>query len=83
MGAKAVIAEETEAYWENKKYKKWVVLLGQGRGKKEKTETLYVGSKTDNGALDTAILHCSFKGAVNIKSVRLAHPISDLGGTPA
>jgi len=73
--------EEAEDYWKNKIYKKWVVVVAKGRGKREQTEQLYVRSKTECGAIKTALFHAALKGARHINNIRVAHPVYDLKAT--
>ena len=62
-----------EECWADRDYKKWVVVLGNGK----KRDRKIVGSATVEGALLTARHHTHLKGRISA-SARLATP-HDLG----
>jgi len=62
-----------EEFWAGKDYKKWVATVSNH----EETETLYVASATEKGAIGSARYNTTLKGRLTIKA-RLAHP-EDIG----
>jgi hypothetical protein len=70
---------DAEAYWRDKPFKKWVVYLTKGSGKKTDNRTMYIGAATAEKAIACAKRHCVLTGRINGRA-RLATP-SDLGCT--
>lgn len=68
---------DAEAYWRDKPFKKWVVYLTKGSGKKTDNRTMYIGAATEEKAIACAKRHCVLTGRINGRA-RLATP-SDLG----
>ena len=63
-----------EEYWGSRTHKKYVVEMGNGRGRDQKI----VRARDREGAKRTAIENSQLKGKIHIYSCRLATP-SDLG----
>lgn len=70
---------DAEAYWRDKLFKKWVVYLSKGSGKKPDTRIMYIGASTEEKAIACAKRHCVLTGRVHGRA-RLATP-TDLGCT--
>lgn len=69
---------DAEEYWREKLYKKWVVLLATGSGKKEQCTIYYVQARNEDRAVAVAKRVCTvLKGRVHGRA-RLATP-ADLG----
>jgi len=68
---------DAEAYWATRKYKKWVVYLQKGNGKKAQKDMFIIQARTEERAIKCAKNHSLLKGCVH-GSARLARP-SDLG----
>lgn len=69
---------DPEEYWRDKLYKKWVVLLLTGSGKKEQRAIYYVQARNEDRAVAVAKRVCTvLKGRVHGRA-RLATP-ADLG----
>ncbi len=69
-----------EKYWSSRKYKKWVVILEKGNGKRKQRDRIIVQSTTEEKAIACAKRHTLIKGKVHGMAF-LAWP-SDLGCVP-
>lgn len=65
------------AYWSTRDVKIWVVEVTRGSGREQKKQTMYVRSRTREGAEQTARENTFIKGKVSARA-RLATP-RDLG----
>jgi hypothetical protein len=67
------------AYWRGKPFKKWVVYLTKGSGKKQESRIMHIQARDAERAVECAKRHCVLTGRVYGRA-RLATP-SDLGAT--
>lgn len=84
-------AFNAEAYWADKRHKKWVVKLVRaarprrprpGEKRQHQDQTMYVSAQTKEGAINTAKHFTFLDGKVICRECRLATP-DDLGCKPA
>ncbi len=68
---------DAEAYWSTREYKKWVVYLQKGNGKKAQRDIMIVQARTEARAIKCAQRHSLLTGRV-YGTARLARP-GDLG----
>lgn len=76
---------DADAYWRDRKYKKWVVTIRPWSHRDKSRRDIIVGAKTRDGAIQTAKDVASIvgmPGKVVCAGVRLATP-TDLGAVPA
>ena len=71
---------DEEAFWAKFEFKKWVVILSSGSGKKEKQDRHIIQARTKERAIACAKRHSLLKGRID-GTAWLARP-SDLGCTP-
>lgn len=71
---------DAEAFGAGHEYKKWVVYLTKGSGKKAVTDKVIVQARTEERAIKCAMANSMLKGRVGAFA-RLARP-SDLGCKP-
>jgi len=72
---------DAEEYWRDKEYKKWVVRLSKGSGKKEQSRVYNIQARTIVRAIAAAKAYSVLTGRVRGEA-RLATP-ADLGATMA
>lgn len=72
---------DAEAYWRDKEYKKYVVRLSKGSGKREESRVYNITARTPERAIRAAKAYSTLTGRVS-GTARLATP-TDLGCTKA
>ena len=80
MGQLGIDGFDAERYWASREYKKWVVYLSVGSGKKAKTDRILVTARNEERAVICAKKHSLLTGRV-FGRASLARP-SDLGCRP-
>jgi hypothetical protein len=80
VGQLGIDGFDAEAYWATREFKKWVVCLTKGNGKKAQRDYIIVQARTEEKAIKCAKRHTMLKGNVGAFAW-LARP-GDLGCRP-